>query len=109
MVLFACAATYLAVQRYLPYVSPENVCFSRNGVALGGPEACRQASPQALLEAQSATGLTARTPWTRAKLFRDVVRRCWQICQKELDCSFYTLRPQKIGAPQTGGLCVIYK
>ena len=25
MVLFACTAAYLAVQRYLPYVSPDNV------------------------------------------------------------------------------------
>ena len=109
MVLFACTAAYLAVQRYLPYVSPENVCFSRNGVALGGPEMCRQASPQVLSESKLVTGFQAWTPWTWAKHFREVVHRCSKKCDELQGCSFYILRPTRSIEYQIGGGCVTYK
>ena len=109
MVLFAGAAAFLAVQRYLPYVSPDNVCFSRNGVALGGPETCRQASPQRLAQHLLAYQYFGRLPVGWAKLSREIVHRCRQRCQEIPDCSFYILRPAEFRTNWISGNCIIHK
>lgn len=92
-VLFALSTVYFAAQIYMPYVYPVDICFSRNGVALGDEEACRQATPTLALEERS-VGMegTARTLWGIAALFRDLADECRQECLKKPDCSFYFLR-----------------
>ena len=110
-VLFACVAAYFAVQRYLPYILPENVCFSRNGIAIGDEEACKHASASIALEERAMElGLTAWTPWTKAKLFRDLVNLCKMTCAKDAQCSFYLLRVPKHGRlAQISGNCLTYR
>lgn len=116
IVLLACSTTYFSVQRYLPYISPSDVCFSRNGVALGDRKTCQQATTQPLEEISMQLGYVARTPWTWARLFRQLTDRCHQACQKNTDCSYYILQTyqqknvQYIERPaQISGACLIYK
>jgi hypothetical protein len=114
-VLLASSTAYFSVQRYLPYISPADVCFSRNGVALGDRETCRQAMTRPLQEISMQLGYVARTPWTWAKLFRELADRCHQACQHETECSFYILQTyqkknvQYISRPaQISGACLIH-
>ena len=72
---------------YYPYAFPDDVCFSRNGVAVGELVDCREISGQLLEEISEGTPGFLDLAKTR-----DWLAACQESCRSRNDCSFYVVR-----------------
>ncbi len=115
VVLLAGLSGYLGWERYSPYIFPLDVCFTRNGVAVGNEADCRQASPGPHIFEGVMGGPSGEFPWETVEYNGQLADGCRQQCEKNRNCSFYVLRsvPRQgvvylIGDPGNG-LCILYR
>lgn len=97
-------------QRYYPYVFPEDVCFARNGVAVGSLGDCIEMSSLALAQISEGAADFSNQNGTS-----DWLLACQRQCRNRDECSFYVLRtpsssPQELNIQAGPGYaCINFK
>ncbi|MCP5100735.1 MAG: hypothetical protein GY943_34735 [Chloroflexi bacterium] len=114
--LFGFIAIIQVVIYYYPYFYPPYTCFTRNGIAIGDKQTCRQASTGAVLEAATGTDYNTKTrlPWIKAEIYRKYTNQCRKMCLDTKLCSFYFYQSKQHELPndfhhEIFGLCTVYQ
>lgn len=87
IVILACTTIISLARQHYPYIYPADVCFTKNGVAVGALEACMENTGQTLAE------FTINWEMHGERERRDSPKICQRLCQEYEFCSYYALRP----------------